>query len=85
MTIFQFQTHVSESGVITLPPEFHDHNVMVSVDKDFGKANGKFPIMKKRRANAEEVEKFMDTCYGCLEELSDKEFEQLKMERILGK
>ena len=84
MTIFQFQTHVSDSGVITLPPEFRDHNVVVSVDKDFDKVNEKITITKKRKASAEDVIKFMDTCYGCLEKLSDEEFEQLKMERILG-
>jgi len=85
MTTFQFQTHVSNNGVITLPPEFRDRNVVVSVDKDFEKVSEKSPITKKRKASAEEVKKFMDTCYGCLEELSDEEFEQLKMERILGK
>jgi hypothetical protein len=85
MTTFQFQTHVSDSGVITLPPEFHDHNVVVSVVKDFEKMNEKKSITKKRKASAEDVKKFMDTCYGCLEELSDEEFEQLKMERILEK
>ena len=82
MTICQFQTHVSNNGVITLPAEFHDHNVVVSVDRDFDKVNGKFPIMKKRKANADEVKKIMDTCYGCLEGLSDGEFEQLKMEKL---
>ena len=85
MTIFQFQTHVSDSGAITLPPEFHDRNVVVSVDKDFDTVNEKSPITKKRKASTEDVKKFMDACYGCLEELSDEEFGQLKMERILGK
>jgi hypothetical protein len=47
--------------------------------------SGKPPITKKRKASAEDVKNFMDTCYGCLEELSDEEFKQLKMERILGK
>jgi len=40
--------------------------------------------MQKRKASAEDVQRFMDTCYGCLEGFSDAEFEQLKMERILN-
>ena len=35
MTIFQFQTHVSDSGVITLPPlpnTFYGENVTVKVN-----------------------------------------------------
>ena len=35
MTTFQFQTHISESGVMTLPPlpeAFHGENVTVKVD-----------------------------------------------------
>ena len=74
MTTFQFHTHVSDSGVVTLPLEFCGRRVVISVDKDF---------KKKRKACAEDVQKFMDTCYGCLEGLSDGEFERLKMERIM--
>jgi len=42
-------------------------------------------IKAKRKATPEEVQKFMDTCFGCLEGFSEEEFEQMKMERILGK
>ena len=66
MTTFHFQTHVSESGVITLPLEYRGRKVFVSV-------NEKPPIKKKRKATAEEVQKFMETCYGCLEGLTDEE------------
>ena len=85
MTTFQFQTHVPDSGEITLPLEFRDRRVVVFVDKDCERLNEKSPITKKRKACTEDVPKFMDTCYGCLEELSDEKFGQLKMERILGK
>ena len=83
MTTFHFQTHVSDSGVVTLPPEFYDRKVVVSVNEDRDRLEKKTPIKKKRKASAEEVQQFMDTCYGCLEGLTDEEFEQTKMERIL--
>jgi len=76
MTTFHFQTHVSDSGVITLPPEFYDRKVVVSVEEDRDR------LEKKRKASAEEVQQFMNTCYGCLEGLTGEEFEQMKMERI---
>ena len=85
MATFHFQTHVSDSGVITLPPEFCDRKVVVSVYDDQDQLEKKTLIKKKRKASAEEVQKFMDTCYGCLEGLTDEEFEQMKMERILGR
>jgi hypothetical protein len=84
MTTFHFQTQVSESGVITLPPEYHGHRVVVSVNEERDRLGGKTPNKKKWKATVEEVREFMDTCYGCLEGLSDEEFEQMKMKRILG-
>jgi hypothetical protein len=72
MTTFHFQTHVSDRGVITLPPDakdFYGANVSVNV----GKA-----IKPKRKATPQEVQQFMDTCYGCLEGFTDEEFEQMK-------
>ena len=77
MTTLQYAAQVSAEGGIALPSEFYGRKVVVT-------ANEKPPIKKKRKATAEEVQKFMDTCYGCLEGLSDEEFEQMKMERILG-
>jgi len=40
---------------------------------------------QKRKATPEEAQAFMNICYGCLEGLTDEEFEQMKRERILGK
>ena len=79
MSIVQYETQVSPEGLITLPPipEYYNCKVTVSVDE-------KPPIKKKRKATPEEAQAFMDTCYGCLAELSDEEFERMKMERILG-
>jgi transcriptional regulator of heat shock response len=85
MTAFHFQTQVSESGVITLPPEYRNRKVEVSVDVLRNRLQDKPTIKKKRKATEEEVQKFMDTCYGCLEELTDTEFEQMKMEKMKGK
>ena len=84
MTTFHFQTHVSDSGVITLPPEFYDRKVVVLLNEMQDRSDEKNPVKKKRKASAEEVQQFMDTCYGCLEGLSDEEFERLRVERILG-
>ena len=83
MPILQYETQVSPEGFVTLPAEFHDRKVVVSVDENRDQWEEKPPIKKKRKASPEEVRKFMDTCYGCLEGLSDEEFEQIKMERIL--
>jgi hypothetical protein len=64
--------------VITLPldaKDFYGEIVSVNVGKT---------IKPKRKATTQEVQQFMDTCYGCLEGLTDEEFVQMKMERILG-
>ena len=83
MPVLQYETQVPPDGHITLPPEFYGRNVVVSVDEERDQWSRKTLIRKKRKANAEEVQKFMDTCYGCLEGLSDEEFERMKMERII--
>ncbi|MCL2745249.1 MAG: hypothetical protein FWE67_15505 [Planctomycetaceae bacterium] len=85
MTTLQYKTQVSPEGYVVLPPEYHNRKVVVSVEEEQDGLERESPIKKKRKATAEEVQKFMDTCYGCLEGLSDEEFECLKMERILGK
>jgi len=79
MSTLQYATRVSSEGYVTpLPPEFYGRKVVVSAEAEQDRNK------KKRKASAEEVQKFMDTCYGCLEGLSDEEFEQMKLERILG-
>ena len=87
MPILQYETRVSPEGCITLPPipEYHDRKVVVSVDDERNILNKKIPIEKKRKATYEEAREFMEICHGCLEGLSDEEFEQMKMERILGR
>ena len=85
MPILQYETQVSPEGYITLPPlpEYRDRKIVVSLDEEKNKLNEQTPNKKKRKATPEEAQVFMDTCYGCLEGLSNEEFEQMKMERIL--
>ncbi len=85
MTILQYETRVSPEGLISLPPipELHDRKVVVSVEEDRTESHEKPPVRKKPKATAEEARVFVDTCYGCLEGVSDEEFERMKTERIL--
>ena len=80
MSTLQYTTQVSPEGYITLPPEFYGRKVVVSADGKQDRLGKKFPIKKKRKATTEEVQKFMDTCYGCLEGLSDEEIKILNDE-----
>jgi len=86
MPILQYETRISPEGYITLPPlpEYRSRKVIVLVDEEHKELSEKTPMKKKRKATPEEAQRFMETCYGCLEGLSDEEFEQMKMERILG-
>ena len=86
MPILQYETRISPEGYITLPPlpEYRSRKVIVSVDEEHKELSEQTPMKKKRKATPEEAQQFMETCYGCLEGLSDEEFEQIKMERILG-
>ena len=87
MSVLQYETQVSPEGFIMLPPmpEYYNCKVIVSVDEEQNKLSEKTPSKKKRKATPEEAQVFMDICYGCLAELSDEEFEQMKQERVLGK
>jgi len=84
MPILQYETRVAADGYIVLPPEYRNRSVVVAVAEEHNRVSEKTSIKKKRKATPEEAQKFMDTCYGCLEGMSDEEFERMKMERILG-
>ena len=86
MRILQYETQISPEGHITLPPlpEYHSRRVIVLVDEEHNESNEQIPVKRKRKATPEEAQRFMDICCGCLAGLSDEEFEQVKMERILG-
>jgi len=80
MTTFHFQTHVSESGVITLPPQakkLYGKTVVVDVDQSFEDDWQPNPT-------DEQLEKMYTMCRGVLEGMTREEFEQLREERIMG-
>jgi hypothetical protein len=77
LTTFHFQTHVSDCGVITLPPmpEYRDRPIEVvlrTLEDDCPTPTD------------EELEKMYTMCRGCLEGMTQEELEQLREERILG-
>jgi hypothetical protein len=87
--MIRYNTQVGENGAIMIPatPFAFGEEVEVVLQTPEASRTGtdKKPSIKaKRKATPAEVQKFMDTCYGCLEGLSDEEFEQIKMKRILG-
>ena len=86
MPILQYETRISPEGYITLPPmpDYRNRKVVVLVEAERNKLDEQIPMKKKRKATPEEARQFMDICCGCLAGLSDEEFEQMKMERILG-
>ena len=45
----------------------------------------RYAAKQKWKATPQEAQAFMDICYGCLEGLTDEEFEQIKLERVLRK
>jgi len=62
MTTFHFQTHVSDSGVITLPPEFYGRRVIVSLNEMQEEIDEAIDQPKKERRQRMAVErtKIMD-------------------------
>ena|GEM_PF-1882340 len=77
LTTLHFQTHVSDSGVITLPPmpEYRDRHVEVvlrTLDDDCPAPTD------------EQLEKMYTMCRGCLEGMTQDEFDQLREDRIMG-
>jgi hypothetical protein len=75
MTTFQFQTHVSDSGVITLPTlaeTFYGEDVTVKVDMDR-------QTMEQRKAAGQ---MFFDTWNGLLEGMPDMTAQEIRAERL---
>ena len=83
MATFHFQTHVSDSRVITLPllPEtFYGEHVTVKVD-----VNSQLqPIDDDWPTPTDELEKMYTMCRGVLEGMTPEDFERLREERIMG-
>jgi len=77
MTTFHFQTHVSDGGVITLPPQakkLYGKIVVVNVDQ---------PSEDDEQPNPtdEQLEKMSTMCRGALEGMTREDFDQLREER----
>jgi len=98
MTTFHFQTHVSDSGVITLPPEFYGRTVVVSLNEmqeDIDEADQ--PQTERRTRIAAErarimdqtpeerraaVEEFMKAWKGCLKGVPHMTAKEIRAERL---
>jgi len=78
MTTLHFQTHVSDSGVITLPlpDSFRGENVTVKVDVPSDRIS---ETEEQRRAVGQ---KFFDTWNGLLEGMPDMTMKEIRAERL---
>jgi len=90
MTTLHFQTHVSDSGVITLPPDarnLYGKNVVVNVDVDDKKKSRTRSESVKRTPEERRIaiEKFMETWAGCLEGMPPMTAKEIRAERIKKK
>ena len=91
MTAFHFQTHVSDSGMIALPPlpeVFYGENVTVQVAvKDHSLDDDWQPDPARVLPNGKTtVEDFLDFCKGLnLPSLTDEEVEQVKFDALMEK
>jgi len=77
MPILQYETQVSSEGYITLPPlsEYRDRKIEVVLQTQ----DEEWPP-----PTDEQLEKMYTMCRGCLEGMTQEEFDQLREERIMG-
>jgi len=84
MTTFHFQTHVSDSGVITLPPEYRNRKVAVVLVEEQGESEKKFETAPPRdddwRPDPVAVRKMIESRTFTVD-ITDEEIEKLKHER----
>ena len=90
MTTFHFQTHVSDSGVITLPPEYRNRKVAVVLVEEQGESEKKFETAPPRdddwRPDPTAVHRFHESRKLLpAVEITDEEIEKLKHERRMRK
>ena len=79
MTTFQFQTHVSDSGVITLPMSAQDlygKDVMLNIGVDDGKRTSGLAAIRRFHKSRKSLSAV---------EIMDDEIKQLKHERRMRK
>jgi len=88
MTTFHFQTHVSESGVITLPPQagkLYGKAVVVNVDQTFDDDRQIDPARILPNGKTA-VDDFLDYCKELnLPPMTDEEVEQAKCDYLMEK
>ena len=88
MTTFHFQTHVSESGVITLPPQaekLYGKVVIVNVDQPF-EDDWQVNPAKILPNGKSAVDDFLDFCKELnLPPMTDEEVEQAKCDYLMEK
>jgi predicted HicB family RNase H-like nuclease len=86
--MLQFQTHVSESGVITLPPQakkFYGKAVVVNVDQSPDDERQLDPARILPNGKTA-VDDFLDFCKELnLSPLTDEEVEQVKFDYLMEK
>ena len=77
MPILQYETQVSPEGYITLPPlpEYRGRKIEVVLRTQ----DEECPT-----PTDEQLEKMYTMCRGCLEGMTQEEFDQLREERIMG-
>ncbi|MCL2622406.1 MAG: hypothetical protein FWD31_01970 [Planctomycetaceae bacterium] len=85
MPVLQYETRVSPDGIITVPPEFYGHKVVVSMNKRTD-VNADQPLDDDRHPDPEVVRRFIES-RDLLPavEITDEEIEQLKHERRMRK
>ena len=96
MTTFHFQTHVSDSGVITLPPEFYGRKVVVLVEEEINhQREERRQRMAVERTRIKDrtpeewqaaVDDFMISWKGCLKgvHMTAKEIRAERLEKKYG-
>ena len=84
MTTFHFQTHVSDSGVITLPPEYRNRKVAVVLVEEQGESEKKYRANRLSdddwQPDPVAVRKLIESRTFTVD-ITDEEIEKLKHER----
>ena len=89
LTTLHFQTHVSDSGVITLPPDardFYGKDVIMNLDLP-SEYDDEYPDPAKILPNGKTaIDDFLDFCKELnLPPMTDEEIEQARFEALMEK
>ena len=81
LTTLHFQTHVSDSGVITLPPlpdSFRGEDIAVKINV----GREREPLSETEEQRRAAGQKFFDTWNGLLEGMPDMTMKEIRAERL---